>query len=168
MKRMRFTKGIAAAVFSCAVFLTSGLGQDLDTSKRAIDDFVRQAELKFESSKADFVLKSKLSEKFSYSMKGNTVEVLSVRYRKADADHEEEYYFQAGKLVYAIERQAPVGGSGPAWSGVYYFKNGKLLDHTTNGHGKSELDSWDPEDEVFRMSRKRMKQLRDHLKKGNL
>jgi hypothetical protein len=168
MKELRCAKWIFSAVFSVALGLMSAIGQDLDTSKGAIDDFVKQAELKFQSSKAGFVLKSKLAETFSYSMKGNDVEVLSVRYRNADSDHDEEYFFQAGKLVYATERQAPVGGGGPDWSGVYYFKNGKLLDHATNGHGKSELDSWDPEDEVFRMSRKRMKQLRDHLKKRNL
>ena len=171
MKRTRFTKGIFPIVFSSAVLLTSALGQDIDTSKRAIDDFVKQAELKFESSKVGFVLKTKLKgrtldEKFSYSMKGNAVEVLSVRYRNGDADHEEEYFFQGRQLVYSTERQVLVHGEGPDWSGVYYFKNGILLDHTTNGHGKSELDSWKPEVEVPQMSRKRLKQLGVHLKKG--
>src|SRR5687767_12193947 len=105
MKELRCAKWIFSAVFAVGLGSMSALGQDLDASKRAIDDFVKQAELKFESSKTDFVLKSKLAEKFSYSMKENGVEVLSVRHRKADVNHEEEYFFQAGKLVYATERQ---------------------------------------------------------------
>ena len=169
MKNTTFTQGIATMVVSSAVLLTSTLGQDLDTNKRAIRDFVKQAESRFDSSKAGFVLKTKLDgriveEKFSYSTNGDDVEMLIVRYRDGAVDNEEYHYFKDRRLVYVIERQGIVDGGGPDWSGVYYFSNGKLLDHVTNGHGKSELDRWDPEDDVLRMSRKRMNQLRNHLK----
>ena len=171
MKIVRITKRILPIVVSSVVLLTSALGQDLETSKRAIDDFVKQAELKFASSRAGFLLKTKvkgrtLEEEFSYSTNRDDVEMLIVRYREGAADYEEYHYFQDRQLVYLIERQVPVDGGGPDWSGVYYFKSGILLDHTTNGHGKSEDDSWDPADEVLRMSRKRMKQLKDHLKRN--
>ena len=65
-----------------------------------------------------------------------------------------------------MERRGPVDGAGAIWSGVFYFQNGKLLDHTTNGHGKSELDNWDPEADMLWMSRRRMKQLKEHLRRG--
>lgn len=34
------------------------------------------------------------------------------------------------------------------WKGEYFFRNGKMVDLTTLGHGKSEADSWDPGREV--------------------
>lgn len=173
MKRAKFINTIFLILISGPVLLTPAVGQLANATTLAIDVLVKRAALRFESSKAGFVLKMKynnrtVEEKFSYSMTGDDIEVLSVRYRDGNADNEEIYYFQGRQLVYATESQSPVDGASPAWSGIYYFKNGKLLDFVTNGHGKSEDDSWDPEDEVLRMSGKRMKQLRDHLKRGDL
>ena len=172
MKQTKFTRAFAI-VLSCAAFFATVLGQDKDTTKRAIDDFVKQAAGRFEVSKIEFARKAKLydrrvnvEEKFSYSMNGNELEVLAVRYLYIDIEHEEVFYFKNKKLVYSMERRAPVDGLGAAWSGTFYFHNGKLLDFTTNGHGKSELDNWDPEADMLWMSRRRVKQLKEHLRKG--
>jgi hypothetical protein len=35
------------------------------------------------------------------------------------------------------------------WGGNYYFSKNKLLDFITLGHGKSETDEWDPQQEVL-------------------
>jgi hypothetical protein len=50
------------------------------------------------------------------------------------------------------------------WSGIYYFDGGKLFDYSTNGQGKSEDDSWQPEKEIPKSSRKRLRQLNEFLK----
>ena len=172
MKRLKFRSAFAI-VLSFAASFTSVVGQDQDTTKRAIDDLVKEAARRFESSKIDFIRKTKLNdrtvtveEKFSYLMSGKEPEVLAVRYLYINIEHEEVYYFKNGTLIYSMERRAPVDGPGAAWSGVFYFQNGKLLDFTTNGHGKSELDDWDPEADMLWMSRRRMKQLKEHLRRG--
>ena len=170
MNRIKFIRGLII-VLSGASFFASALGQEPGTTKRGIDDFVKQAARRFESSKIDFVGKTELSgraveEKVSYSMNGNQPEILAVGYRDGNIDHEEVFYFKNGSLIYSTERETPADGAGAAWSGNFYFQNEKLLDFSTNGHGKSELDDWDPEAEVLRMSRKRMKQLREHLRRG--
>ena len=106
MKRMRFTSAFAM-VLSCAAFFVSAQGQDQDTAKRAIDDFVKQAAGRFEASKIEFARKAKLfdrtvtvEEKFSYSVNGNEPEVLAVRYLYTDIEHAEVSYFKNRNLVY--------------------------------------------------------------------
>ena len=46
-----------------------------------------------------------------------------------------------------------------AWTGEFYFSKGKLIDHVTRGHGKSESDDWDPEKEILQRLEKRKKEL---------
>ena len=36
-----------------------------------------------------------------------------------------------------------------SWSGEFYFSNGKLIDLETLGHGKSEIETWQPEQEMI-------------------
>jgi len=45
------------------------------------------------------------------------------------------------------------------WGGGFYFSKGKLIDHVTLGHGKSETDDWDPEKEILQRLEKRKKEL---------
>jgi hypothetical protein len=59
-----------------------------------------------------------------------------------------------GQLIYAIETiisYYPNGNSSDSitWRGDFYFSKGKLIDHVTLGHGKSEMDDWDPEHEML-------------------
>lgn len=72
----------------------------------------------------------------------------------------EKYYFKDKALIYAYECEIfffpSVGiAQGTKWAGDFYFSNGKLVDHVTLGHGKSETDDWDPEKEISQRLKKR-------------
>jgi len=71
------------------------------------------------------------------------------------AAYTEGYYFKDGFLIYGYEGIVEYTG----WSGEFYFSNGKLIDHVTLGHGKSESDNWDPEKEILQRLEKRKKEL---------
>ena len=78
--------------------------------------------------------------------------------------YSEKYYFKNGSLIYAYESEiwdSPFWGQieYSIWSGDFYFSKGKLIDHVTLGHGKSELDDWDPENEILQRLKKRKAEL---------
>lgn len=78
--------------------------------------------------------------------------------------YSEKYYFKNGLLIYAYESEiffSPASGidQGTKWAGDYYFSKGKLIDEVTSGHGKSELDDWDPEKETLQRLKKRKAEL---------
>jgi len=93
------------------------------------------------------------SEKWSYLRDSKYLLYFRVNYTLDSNDYEEEYYLANGGLIYATEKEVmrfpsmdPVDSIG--WSGVFYFSEYKLLFQSTLGHGKSEMDNWDPEREV--------------------
>ena len=77
----------------------------------------------------------------------------------------EKYYFKDSSLIYAYESEiffSPAEGikQGTKWSGDFYFSEGKLIIHVTNGLGRSELDDWDPENEILQRLKKRKAELK--------
>lgn len=78
-----------------------------------------------------------------------------INYTVDSTDYTEKYYLKDGFLIYAYEGIVEYTG----WSGGFYFSNGKLIDHVTLGHGKSETDDWDPEKEILQRLEKRKKEL---------
>ncbi|HKC37497.1 MAG TPA: hypothetical protein VKB95_15580, partial [Chitinophagaceae bacterium] len=48
---------------------------------------------------------------------------------------------------------------GTMWAGDFYFSKGRLIDHVTLGHGKSEKDDWNPEKEILQRLKKRKTEL---------
>jgi hypothetical protein len=78
--------------------------------------------------------------------------------------YSEKYYFKDGALINAYESEVfflPDLGidQGTMWAGDFYFSKGKLIDYVTVGHGKSELDDWDPEKEILQRLKKRKAEL---------
>jgi hypothetical protein len=76
--------------------------------------------------------------------------------------YSEKYYFKDGSLIYAYEREIFFLESiddGTTWAGEFYFSKGKLIDHITLGHGKSESDEWDPEKDILQLLKKRKTEL---------
>jgi len=76
----------------------------------------------------------------------------------------EKYYLQNGSLIYAYESEVffLTGkniNEGTTWAGDFYFSKGKLTDYVTLGHGRSELDGWDPEKEILQNWKERKKEL---------
>ena len=87
-----------------------------------------------------------------------------INYTIDSTGYTEEYYFKDGFLIFAYEKEilsAPYLGIDEysAWTGEFYFSKGKLIDHVTRGHGKSESDEWDPEKEILQRLEKRKKEL---------
>lgn len=102
-----------------------------------------------------------ITEKWSYLKDHNSLLYFKISYTIDSTDYEEEYYLDKGDLIYATEKEVtrmlsnnPVDSFG--WAGNYYFAKNKLLDHITFGHGKSEIEPWDPErDTLLRYSKRR-------------
>lgn len=83
---------------------------------------------------------------------------------KYSVAYSEKYYFKDGSLIYAYESEIffnpPEGiDKGTKWAGYFYFSKEKLIDYVTLGHGKSELDDWDPEKDILMQLKKRKAQL---------
>lgn len=81
------------------------------------------------------------------------------------------FYMKNGELIYAIENITSFYGGNQKdnivfWSGQFYFSKNKLIDHVTLGHGKSELETWNPEQEML-TAFKESKQDVERFKKGN-
>jgi len=91
-----------------------------------------------------------------------------IQYTTDSAGHSiaytEKYYLRNGALIYAYESEVffETGQNmkeGIMWNGDFYFSKGKLIEHVTNGHGRSELDDWDPEKEILQKWKKRKEEL---------
>jgi len=67
--------------------------------------------------------------------------------------HEEQLYTEIyllkdRRLVYALEevkRMPPNHYTQSVWRCEYFIKDGKIIDYTSLGHGKTEDDAWEPE-----------------------
>jgi hypothetical protein len=94
------------------------------------------------------------------------VEVLKVNFQDGILFFEEEFFIRNGEPVFAYEKETATkdGEVIHEWSGEYYFEDGKIFDIETLGHGKSETDDWEPEKEIPKLYRKRIKQLNNYLK----
>jgi len=87
-----------------------------------------------------------------------------INYTIDSTDYTEKYYLKDGLLIYAdeneVSRYPSLGSDGYSlWGGGFYFSKGKLIAHVTLGHGKSETDDWDPENEILQRLEKRKKEL---------
>lgn len=171
---------VAVANLLC-VFGIAQSAQQKDEWKNEIDEFVSRADQTFDRLKRThtvnlirrnrkFVIEElnfklrkgeRLTRTFSYSVNAREIERLTVHYKTGKFSAEEDYYFKNQKLVYATEAHffKSGGETNSVWSGHFYFREGELLDHRTNGHGKSETDDWTPETELLQMSRTRLRQV---------
>lgn len=64
------------------------------------------------------------------------------------------FYLIKGQLIFATEKIVSFFIENNlidsiSWSGDFYFSKGKLINYVTLGHGKSELDTWDPEQDIL-------------------
>lgn len=170
---MKKVKEIIFSILISIIFLSGSASAQLAEQKKiSIDQIVSNTKKNLSSTKKRFVLKSKVkgggyvSEKFSYVMHEKIVKALRVVIQDGTVTSEQEFYYSEGNLIYATESETAVkdGEIIHEWSGIYYFDGGDLFDYSTNGHGKSEDDNWQPEKEIPQLSRKRLKQLSKLLK----
>lgn len=139
------------------------------TYKTNIDNIVDSID-----SLSRFNSKSYINEKIVNSRKAiqkwqyfdnKELSLISIGYKIDSTSYTEKYYLYNGGLIYAYEEeiwyQPSLGiNEYTMWSGTFYFVRGKLADHVTLGHGKSELDNWNPEQEILLRLKERKKELK--------
>lgn len=81
------------------------------------------------------------------------------------------FYLKNNQLIYATEQitsyYANEGQTDTmTWMGSFYFYRGKLIDHITLGHGKSEIDTWDPQSDMLTAFRESLRDI-DRYKKAD-
>ena len=72
------------------------------------------------------------------------------KFSNKDSSVSQIFYEWDYQLVFSTERIVNYyARDSITWGGTYYFSGGRLRDHETLGHGKSEIDTWNPETEVL-------------------
>lgn len=100
-------------------------------------------------------------------VKGNLAYILR-QFSERDSSVSQLFYLMDGSLIFSNESIIYYFGKDSiAWGGTYYFSNGKLKDYETLGHGKSEIETWNPQFEVFDNYRKAKADVLAYLKKKN-
>ena len=153
------------------------LAQTEDDFVARIDAQVAEADRRADQYGRDFVLKKRLknrktvNEEWYYSNFKGRLEYLAISHRIGNTVYSESYYLHKGKLFFADEGVtlyfdylADKDDISSFWSGSYYFDDRKMLKEVIYGHGKSEVDGWDPEKETLQRLSARLKQLRRKLK----
>ena len=105
----------------------------------------------------------RMKEEWEY-FDNNKLSKISIEYKIDSTKYTERYYLRNGVLIYASEGIKYLFPSlGPndytIWSGDFYFVKEKLDYYVTLGHGKSELDNWEPEKENLQRFKKRKAEL---------
>ncbi len=127
--------------------------------------------------KTTFVLKiNGISKKFEFEEKGNFLDKFSCSWKtsknKYTTTTTQVFELNNGKLKTASESivyendndNKDIGG----WGANYKFQNGKLVDFSSFGHGKSEDEDWNPEIEVltnYKTILNRINHFRNRIKK---
>lgn len=112
----------------------------------------------------------KTRKQYTYWTTGKRIVKMACSWRQQDAAHADSitqsFYIENGKLFSASESitwghdESDMGG----WGCSYVFEKGKLVHLISLGHGKSEDDRWDPEQEVKENYRKVYTPVARHFK----
>ena len=146
-----------------------GFSQQKEPDSSSINEIVRKIDKLSEANNRIFVndklINNKKVEENWQHFDNKKLSRIAIDYIIDCGAYSEKYYFKEGSLIYAYESIVfflPDLGidQGAVWAGDFYFAKGKLIDHVTLGHGKSESDDWDPEKEILERLEKRKKELR--------
>lgn len=86
---------------------------------------------------------------FTYKTSNGKLVKLTYLFKNDSTKTEQIFYINNGKLIYSTEDEVLYSSKDSSiWRGTYFFANGRLKDYETLGHGKSELDDWEPEKEM--------------------
>ena len=72
--------------------------------------------------------------------------------------HTEIYLLKDGRLVYALEevkRMRLNHYTQSVWRCEYFIKDGKVIDYTSLGHGKTEDDAWEPQSILIQFGKRK-------------
>lgn len=88
---------------------------------------------------------------YTFGMSESRAVKIVHRFQRGIVDLVQTFYLRDTSLIFSKETETSyyLHGDTVYWSGMYYFKDGRLKDYETLGHGKSETEDWDPEKEVL-------------------
>jgi hypothetical protein len=148
------------SLLTIILILSSGLlfGQDLEKQKAVIDAEVERISHRSKLTTVSFSIQAlkKVLHYISYryvESPGGYVKIERQFSQKNDTIRQ-AFYLKDGSLIYVTEKITTYftdNGKTDSiiWSGDFYFSKEKLIDHVTLGHGKSEIDTWNPEQEIL-------------------
>ena len=159
------------------IFLSNlSFGQDLEKQKVAIDAEIERISKQSNSAAVSFsiqAMKKRLHYiRYNYVVNKSGYVKISRQFSNKNDTTQQTFYLKEGKLIHATEtitsyfhEKGKTDSIG--WSGGFYFANGKLIDHITLGHGKSELETWNPEQEMLTAFDESKKDIARYQKKKN-
>ncbi len=171
MRRMRVLFTLAILILSNVLF-----AQNLAQQKAVIITAVKNIDQNKNAKATSFsipALKKVLHHiSYQYSQDKDGYIKIFRQYSHKNDTTQEAYYFKKGQLIYATEtiisyysHQANIDSS--IWKGDFYFANGKLIDHVTLGHGRSETEEWNPEQDVLQSLREAKRDIERYKKIKN-
>jgi hypothetical protein len=133
---------------------TASIGQQSDAQKAAIDAEVQRIseQTKLTEKHFSIVALKKVGHRISYRyLQDQSGHIrISRQFRHKKDTIQQIFYLKKGELILAREIIIAYYTENNktdsiTWAGDFYFSKGKLIDHITLGHGKSEMDNWNPE-----------------------
>jgi hypothetical protein len=91
---------------------------------------------------------------YSYSENETGYVKISRKFSHKNDVTRKEFFFKKGQLIFATEKIVSFYTENNrtdsiTWGGDFYFSKGKLIDVITLGHGKSELNTWEPKQDML-------------------
>ncbi len=149
-------------------------GQLLTEQKSNIDALVNRIDADQANAGFSFHItaKKKVYHKiyYQYQTRHGSIVKIERRFKLHNDSTLQTFYFKNAGLIYATEFIISYYGEknkpdSMFWGGHYYFATNKLLDQITLGHGKSETDEWDPQQEVLANCKAARNDIARHKKK---
>jgi hypothetical protein len=155
--------------------LHNAIGQNLKKQKAAIDAEVErisnQSEIKAVNFSIQALQKDLPNISYQYIESSKGYQKISRRFFYQNNRIRQDFYVKDRCLLYASEiityyftQNGKTDSIG--WSGGFYFTKERLIDHITLGHGKSEMDSWNPEKEMLTAFKESKIDIDKHKKKN--
>jgi hypothetical protein len=149
-------------------------GQSLMEQKSTIDAAVEAIDTDKANAAFNFNITStkKVFHKIYYQYQSRQGSIVKIerRFKLHNDSTIQTFYFKNAQLIYATELITSYYGEknkpdSMVWGGNYYFSKNKLIDFITLGHGKSETDEWNPQQEVLANCKVARNDIAKHKKK---
>jgi hypothetical protein len=152
----------------------SALAQSTPALKKEIDNEVQRIQSSHGLKPASFSIQAlkKVLHYISYNYLSDDNEYVKItrQFSRNNDTTRQTFYLKKGKLIFATEQVVSYYTENNktdsiSWSGDFYFSNDKLIDYVTLGHGKSEVDIWNPEQDILNAFRESKRDIARHKKK---
>jgi ribosomal protein L17 len=159
-----------------SIVCTSTFSQETSSARKVIDEAVQKIQ---DNSRLKSVIFSIQAMKkvlhyidYNYTADASGYVKISRKFSRNNDTTRQTFYLKKGELIFATEQIVSYFTENNktdsiAWSGDFYFSKGKLIDHVTLGHGKSELDTWHPEQDILAAFNESKKDIARYRKKKN-